>query len=287
MASQSSWIIETTRDDFEADVLERSRTVPVVVDFWAPWCQPCRMLGPILERLAEEHQGQFVLVKANTDELPDIAASFGVQSIPAVFAVREAALVDQFVGVLPELQLRAWVKRILPSEAETLASEAAELERTDPKAAEARYRQALQERPNDIAARVGLARTLLAQAVIQEARQIIDELAAAGALDAEGQRVQAEIRVRLEAEETGSPEQARAAAEADPKNLELQWNLARALVAAAQHEEAMQICLRLVERDRHGLGEQARVLMVDIFRLLGPESDLANEYRRRLSMALF
>lgn len=287
MDTPSPWIIEANRESFEQDVIERSRTVPVVVDFWASWCQPCRMLGPMLERLAEQYQGQFVLVKADTEELPDVAAAFGVQSIPAVFALRDGHLVDQFVGVLPEPQLRAWLERILPTESETLSAQAAALERTDPQAAEAKYREALAAQPNDLAARVGLARVLVTQDRIDEAEQVIEELAGTGALDAEGQRVQAEIRLRREASQIGGVEQTRAAAAADPGNLELQWNLARALVAAGQHEEALQVCLRLVERDRRGFGERARALMVDVFHLLGPESPLANDYRRKLAMALY
>ncbi|NLX98652.1 MAG: tetratricopeptide repeat protein [Rhodopirellula sp.] len=287
MSAASPWIVETTAESFESDVLVRSRTVPVVVDFWAPWCQPCRMLGPLLERIADEFQGRFILVKANTDEMPEMSAAFGVESIPAVFAVRDGSLIDQFVGVLPEPQLRAWLAGVFPSEAETLTSEAAALEATDPVAAEAKYRQALENQPNDSPARLGLARTLLVQDKVDEARQVIDELAAAGALDAEGERVAAEIRLRLEGKETGGVEEARAAAEADPKNLELQWNLARALVAEKQYEEALQVCLRLVEKDRHGFGEQGRALMVDVFHLLGPENALVDEYRRKLTMALF
>jgi putative thioredoxin len=287
MTSQSQWIIETTRENFERDVLDRSRTVPVVVDFWAAWCQPCRMLGPILENLAEEYQGQFVLVKADTDRLPDIAASLGVQSIPAVFAFRDGQLVDQFVGALSARQVRTWLEGILPTEAEHLAAEATSLEQTDPKGAEAKYRQALAAQPNDLTAQIGLARSLLMQDRLEEARQAVEKLAAAGALNAEGERLQAEIRLRLAAREADSLEQARAAAEANPGSLQHQWNLARALVVAGHHEEAMQVCLRLVEKDRHGLGEQARALMVDVFHVLGPDDALANEYRRKLSMALY
>lgn len=287
MATPSPWIVETSRETFEKDVLERSHTVPVVVDFWAAWCQPCRMLGPILERLADQYQGQFVLVKADTDELPDVAAGFGVQSIPAVFALRDGHLVDQFVGVLPEQQLRAWLERILPTESEALSAQAAQLEQTDPRAAEEKYRQAVAVQPNDLAARVGLARVLLAQDRVDEAQQVIEELVSANALDAEGQRVQAEIRLRREASQVGGVDQARAAALAEPSNLEFQWKLARALVAGGQYEEALQVCLRLVEKDRRGFGEQARALMVDVFHLLGPESALANEYRRKLTMALY
>ncbi len=287
MATHSQWIVETNRESFERDVLDRSREVPVVVDFWAAWCQPCRMLGPVLEALAEEYQGQFVLVKADTDQMPDVAASLGVQSIPAVFAFRNGQLVDQFVGVLPERQLRSWLEGILPTEAESLTAEAASLEQTDPKEAEAKYRQALTAQPNDFAARTGLARSLLVQDRLAEAQQVVEELADAGALDAEGERVQAEIRLRLEGREAGSLEEARASAEADPGNLQRQWNLARALVAAGEYEQAMQVCLRLVEKDRRGLGEQARTLMVDVFHLLGPENPLVAEYRRKLSMALY
>lgn len=287
MAEPSPWIREASAATFHEEVLEASRRQPVVVDFWAPWCGPCRLLGPILERLAEEHQGQFLLVKANTDELPEIAAGFGVESIPAVFALRDGQLVDQFVGVLPEPELRAWLDRVLPSPADKLAAEAAQLEATDPAAAEARYRQVLQATPGDLAARIGLARTLLAQDQVEAAEELIEELASADALDVAGQRVQAQIVLRRLGQTLGNPAPLRQAAEADPKNLELQWRLAQALAASGEHEVAMQTCLRLVERDRHGLGERARELMVHLFHLLGPDDPLVSQYRRQLAMALY
>lgn len=287
MAASSPWIHETTAQTFQQDVLERSREVPVVIDFWAPWCGPCRMLGPVLEQLTEEHEGQFILVKANTDELPEIAAGFGVESIPAVFAMREGRLVDKFVGVMPEPQIRAWLRNILPSPSETLATEAATLEETDPAAAESAYRQILQASPSDLSARIGLARALLAQDRIDEAEPIIDELASADALDAQGQRIQAQIVLRRAAQELGDPQQWRTAAEADPRNLELGWKLAQALAAAGQYEEAMQAGLSLVQRDRKGLGEQARQLMVHLFHFLGTDDELVSQYRRKLAMALY
>jgi putative thioredoxin len=287
MTHPSPWITETTTATFQQDVLERSRDLPVVVDFWAAWCGPCRALGPILERLAEEYQGKFLLVKADTDAMPEIAAGFGVQSIPAVFALRDGQLVDQFVGVMPEPQIRAWLERILPSQAEALAVEAATLEQTDPAAAEARYRQVLESAPSELSARIGLARVLLVQGRLDEAEQTIDELASADALDAQGERVLAQIVLRRAAQEVGSSERWRTAAEADPKNLEIQWNLARALAAAGQYEAAMETCLRLVERDRRGLGEKARELMVHLFHLLGTDDELVSQYRRKLAMALY
>lgn len=287
MSGESAWVIDTHHATFQQDVVERSREVPVVLDFWSPSCPPCRILGPLLEKLADEHQGRFVLVKANTDQLPDVAASLGVEAVPTVFAVRDGQIVDQFVGLLPEREVRAWLAALLPSEAENLAAEAQSLEKIDPQEAEAKYRAAIEQAPNDTSARVGLARALLAQDRLEEARQAIADLASAGALDAEGERVHAELVVELEGKTAGSVAQCRAAAEASPDDPEAQLTLARSLAAAGEHQEALDVCLRLVPKDRQGVGEQARQLMVHVFHVLGPESPLAAEYRRKLTMVLY
>jgi len=141
-ADQSPWILEADEASFQQLAVERSRELLVVVDFWAPWCQPCRLLGPSLEKLAVEYDGKFLLVKADTERVPNIAAGFGVQSIPAVFAMRDGQLIDYFVGLLPEGQLRSWIDRQLPSPAEQLVAEARTLEATDTSAAEAKYAEA-------------------------------------------------------------------------------------------------------------------------------------------------
>jgi putative thioredoxin len=287
MSEQSPWIVQTSRETFQQDVIDRSADVPVVVDFWAEWCQPCRLLGPLLEKLADEHQGAFVLVKAETEQMPEVVTSFGVSSIPAVFGVREGRVVDQFVGLLPEPQIRAWLDRLLPGEAENLAAEAKLLEQTDPEAAEARYREALELMPSEASAKVGLARMLLAQDRLEEGYQVIDELGAAGVLDAEGEQLQAELVIRMEGAKAGDVAQCRAAAEAAPDDLSLRLDLARSLAAAGEYEEAMQICLDLLQDDREGQGEAARELMVYIFHVLGPESEVTAQYRRRLTMALY
>ena len=287
MSDTHAWVVQTSHAAFQQDVIDRSREVPVVLDFWSERCQPCLLLGPLLERLAEESAGKFVLVKANTDQMPDVAAAFGVSAIPTVFALRDGAVVDQFVGLLPEPQIRAWLEAILPSEAEGLAGEAQRLAAADPESAEAKYREAIELSPNDTSARVGLARLLLAQDRVEEARHTIDELAAVGALDAEGEAVQAELTVALEGREAGSVEACRAAADASPDDPDVQLGLARSLAASGEYQEAMDVCLRLIPKDRAGIGEQARQLMVRVFHLLGPESELASEYRRKLTMVLY
>src|SRR5262245_15542215 len=132
MAEQLEWTIDVSAATFEREVLERSREVPVIVDFWATWCGPCRQLAPLLEKLVEERQGQIVLAKVNIDEDSDLAGLFGVQSIPYVVAFRDGHPIEQFRGLLPEEQLREWIDRLVPSAAELLAREGESLEQDSP-----------------------------------------------------------------------------------------------------------------------------------------------------------
>jgi putative thioredoxin len=275
-----STIVNTTAGAFERDVLGRSRVCPVVVDFWAAWCAPCRILGPVLEQLAQEYGGRFVLVKADTDQVPVAAQQFGVQSIPAVFGVVDGEIVDFFVGALPEQQIRTWLERLLVTG--DLAA-AQHLETVDAAHAEAQYRRVLGARPNEAMASIGLARVLLAQGRTEETRSLIEQLERRGFLEPEAEKIKAALG--LSGRKTGELAACRAAVAADPNNLQVQ--LAEALAGAEQHQEALDICLALVERDRHGVGEVARRFMVDLFRVLPDGSELVATYRRRLAMLLY
>ena len=285
--TESKWIVETTAETFNADVVERSRELPVVVDFWAPWCHPCRLLGPLLEKLAIEYDGKFVLVKADTDQLPQYASSFGVQGIPAVFAVRDATIVDAFTGVLPEDQLRTWLDRIQPSEIEQLVAEAQSLEASDRAAAESAYRRALELDADHVPATLGLAELLLSLDRVSESQELVERLSQRGFLEPEAEKLRSELALRTAADEVPDVAQCRAALAADPQDLELKWKLAQALIGARQFEEGLELCLQVVQADRKGLGEQARQAMVDVFHMLGRESEVTTTYQRRLSAALY
>jgi len=182
-------VIDVTDATFEQDVLERSDHVPVVVDLWAPWCGPCRTLGPIIEKVVDATEGAVELVKVNVDENPRISATFQVQSIPAVYAVRDRKVVDGFIGALPEAQVAAWVTRLAPapSEADQLVAAGDE----------ASLRQALELQPDHPGAVVGLARVLLDQGKPDEALDLLARIPET----AESRQVAAEARLAAQAVE--------------------------------------------------------------------------------------
>lgn len=289
MSANTPNVIDVTMDGFERDVMEASRTRPVVVDFWATWCGPCRTLGPILEKLAHEFDGKFLLAKVNTETDPELASAFGVRSIPAVYAIRDAKMVDGFVGALPESSIREWLGTLLPTPAQELVLEGRELEATDPAQAETRFRAALELEPNDVSARTCLARAVLRQGKTEEAHALIAALEARGYLEPEAEAVKAELALREQASDTGGIDAARAALAANPTDPALRLKLAEALASAgpAGYEEALELALAIVEEHRKEVSDEARRVMLNIFQLLPADSELTAEYRRRLSAALY
>ncbi len=287
MPEQSPWIIETDVARFQTDVLERSKQVPVVVDFWAPWCGPCRMLGPILEKLAREKNGAFVLAKVNTDEEPSLAAAFGVQGIPAVFAVRDGRPVDQLTGAMPESQLRAWLEGILPAEDETRSEAARALAAEDPTAAEAAVRAVLADYPNSKAARRVLAELLFSSGRLKEAEPLLEELAEMGGADEACERMLSEIRLQEAVEKQGDPAELQARLRADPNDFAAALALAEIEAARHDYAAALEHALHVVARHRGDLRESARALMLRVFNVLGGDHPLTEEYRLKLTMLLF
>lgn len=281
MAS-SSWIIEPTAEDFEQTVIERSMTVPVIVDFWAPWCAPCRMLAPVLEQLAQESAGQFILAKVDIDVHQDLAAAFGVQSIPLVVVVKQGQIADGFQGAMAEAEVRAWVTRHLPSPLERLIGEALELETTDSALSETKFREALAIDPKHEPGRIGLARVLCQREKYEEAAVLIGELEKRGYLEPDAEAIKAKIELHSAAAESGTVEEARKAAQANPKDFTLKLHLAEALGGAGRNTESLDLCLEIIEDGAGPVRDQAKEIMIRIMTTM-TDVLVTTNYRRKLA----
>ena len=262
--STSTWVKDVTDRDFQLEVIEKSRTVPVIVDLWAPWCGPCKALGPLLERLAAEYGGKFILAKVNVDESPQVAQALGVQSIPLVIAFKGGDIATEFVGAQPENVVRQFIEHLVPDEAKRLTAEAIQLvSRGDKTGGEARYRAALERVPEYVAASVGLASLLADDGRNDDAMAVLDASPATGPAAAEIEQARASLRMRSIA--NGDEPALRARLAADPKDLQVRIDLGRLLSASSRHEEALELLLQAVRQDRNFDDGAARKAMLDIF----------------------
>jgi putative thioredoxin len=282
----ASFVRDVGDQDFEREVLERSKSVPVVVDFWAPWCGPCRTLGPVLERLAAEHAGSFVLAKVNVDQAPTVAQVFGIQSIPAVKGFRDGALVAEFVGAQPESAVRQFLTAVLPSEADRLAAEGeARAAAGDVAAAETAFQDALGRDARQPRALLGLARLHAAGGKTEEALPLLERIAPHAPVAKEAERLAAELRTR--ADGAGNEAALRARLAADPGDLDARLQLGRVLAARTAYEDALSELMEVIRRDPCFADEAARKLMVDIFAVLGSRDPLTERFRSELAKTLF
>jgi putative thioredoxin len=256
-----------------------------VVDFWAPWCGPCRTLGPLLERLADEYAGAFVLARVNVDENPNLSNAFRVQSIPMVIGVRDGALAGHMVGAQPEPVLREFLAQLMPSEADRLAEEGAALLAAGKTAeAEAAFQRALELDPRAAGALIGLAQIVSGRGDVDQALALLERVGP-GPLRQEADRLAATLRVRKSG--AADTSELRARVQANPTDLEARFTLAQALAAEGRYEEALEHYLAIVKQDRSFRDDGARKAMLDIFELLGPGNELAERYRSELAKVLF
>lgn len=283
--SESPWVVDVGEPDFETAVLNRSMEIPVVVDFWAPWCQPCRMLGPVLEKLADEYAGKFLLAKVNVDDSPMLAHQFGVSGIPQVTAIYQGKIVGQFSGVQPESSLRTFLDQIIPSEGQMLLQQAADVELTDPAKAKELYELVLSQDPKNTIAAAALAEMALNAGDLARAQELLSGVYQGSDGWDRAQTVLARLEFQEAANELGAVEECRAkAADGD---LSAQRDLGLVLAANGQFEEALETLVNIVEKDREFGSAHVRELMVKIFNVVGPQSQLANTYRSRLASALY
>jgi putative thioredoxin len=283
-------IKDTTTQTFVADVINASRKVPVIVDFWAPWCGPCKQLTPILEKLVKAAKGTVRLVKMNTDEYPDVAAQLGVQSIPAVFAFKNGQPVDGFMGALPESQVRAFIQRVAGSaeggEAGLEDAQAA-FAAGDVSGAAAQFAAILQADPENADAIGGLAKCYIQTGDLDRAEQTLALVPPAKQTSDSYRSARAALDLAKKAGTKSDIKGLEQAVAADPRDWDSRFKLAIALNAKGQRRGAMDHLFEIVRKDRAWNDDAARKQLVEFFDAWGPKDPLTLEGRQRLSSLLF
>jgi len=292
---QDDLIKDSTEATFMADVVEASQTVPVIVDFWAPWCGPCRQLTPAIEAAVTDARGKVKLVKVNVDENQGIAAQLRVQSIPTVYAFWQGQPVDAFQGALAGSELKAFIDRVVEAAGGEAggglseALESAEAMLAEGAAADAAqvFAAVLAEDPNNAAAYGGLARTHLALDQVDQAAQVLltvpEEIAAAPEIDA----VRAQIELARQAADAGPVTELRAAVDASPEDHQARYDLAQAHYAAGEADAAVDQLLEIFRRDQEWNDGAAKAQLFTIFEALKPNDPVVLNGRRKLSSMIF
>lgn len=287
-------MLEVDEAQFEREVLQASRSLPVVVDLWAPWCGPCRALGPLLEQLEQSYAGRFRLVKINIDSSPGVATRFQVRSIPYVLAFLDGRVIDGFVGVLPEPQLREFLDRVLPTPSENERRRAQALsERGAMEEAAGALRSAVRLDPSNLEAQLDLAELLIERsqgpagsAALMEAEQALGVARGLQRDDARFRALQTRIASLRSSAELPAVEQLRTRTEANPEDLPARMALAQRYLAEQRFESALEELLEILSRDRKFQDGAPRRMMLDIFELAAAQPELVARYRRRLAAVI-
>ena len=291
-AAPEGLIKETTTQAFVKDVIEESKRQPVLIDFWAPWCGPCKQLTPILEKVVKAAKGKVKLVKMNIDDHPAIPGQMGIQSIPAVIAFVNGQPADGFMGALPEGQINAFIERVTKGQAggetkDLLTEAEGAVSAGDIEAASAIYSEILAEDKANVAALAGLARCYLTANELEKAKQILTQVPEAKRNDAAVAAVRAALEVAEQANSVGPVGELEQKVAANPLDHQARFDLAVALNADSRRPEAVDHLIEIVKRDRKWNEDGARKQLVQFFEAWGPTDEATVSGRKRLSSILF
>jgi putative thioredoxin len=291
----SDLIKETTTQTFVKDVIEESKHQPVLIDFWAPWCGPCRQLTPIIEKAVRAAKGKVKLVKMNIDEHPAIPGQMGIQSIPAVIAFVNGQPADGFMGAVPESQVTAFINKLTagmpgtgePNIAEILQEAEAVLAEGDPTTAASIYAEVLAADATNIAALAGLAKCYVTTGALEQAKQTLAMVPESKRGEAAVKAVQVSIDLAEQAKAVGPVTELEQKVAANPLDHQARFDLATALNASGKRGEAIHQLLEIVKRDRKWNEDGARKQLVQFFEAWGPTDEATIDGRKRLSTILF
>jgi putative thioredoxin len=282
--------VATTTAAFATDVLAESGQRPVLVDFWAPWCEPCKQLTPVLEKAVQAAQGKVKLVTMNIDEHPQIAGQLGIRSIPAVIAFQRGQPVDGFMGALPESQVRGFIERLagpLPEEEDLHAMADAALAAGEPLAALEIFRELHEKDSGDLAALAGLIKTSVAIGELEDAKKLLAQAPATAALDPAIAAARAAVENATQAADLGDIGELERRVAAEPDDPQARFELAIALNAQSRRDEAADALLTIIKRDRDWNDAAARKQLLQFFEAWGNMDAATVAARRKLSTLLF